>query len=1583
MPSHPDSPHTRRVLGPIRRAAAILTGVIAPAFAPAIADAQPASPAQPAASKVQSGLKTRWAADMNPGAPLPEYPRPQFERQRWLNLNGRWQWAAAKENEPAPVGKALPGAIVVPFPIESALSGVAEHHDRLWYRRTFDIPADWKGSDVFLNFGAVDWESVVYVNGAKVGEHRGGYDAFSFNITSAIKPGVPQEIIVGVYDPTEAGQQPRGKQVTRPEGIWYTPCTGIWQTVWLEPRPAGEALESIEIVPDLASGVFKMRLNQPQSPGGPGGQDSLTVRLFAGGTQVQDHKARPNSWFIVKPGKPHPWTPEDPFLYDIIIEHQRGGEVIDAIKSYAGLRSVSLGKDAKGRTAIMLNGEPSFQVGPLDQGFWPDGIYTAPTDEALRYDIEITKSLGFNMTRKHVKVEPQRWYYWADRLGLLVWQDMPSSEPYIGPQDKDAARSKESIAQYERELTAMIKTHANHPSIVMWVPFNEGWGQFETPRIVEFVRELDPTRLVNNASGWADRGVGDAIDWHRYPAPGSPDPEPTRAAVLGEFGGLGLPVDGHMWKKDHWGYQGMRSPAELTRTYEKFLQQVYQLHESKGLSAVVYTQLTDVEVEANGLLTYDRAVIKPDLPRIAAANRGDFSMVPPPPVETVIVPTSQKSPQPWRYTLDGPADAWTSPDFDATAWKEGSGGFGTVGTPGAVVGTVWNTRHIWMRREFTLPAAPPATTQLRVHHDEDCKVYLNGVLALSLDGYTGEYEDHPIPPEAFKTLKPGRNTLAVTCSQTRGGQFIDAGLVSIVEQPAAAPVSPAKALPAELAPLLTQPATPATPPSTGANTLVPNGSFENSAADATKPRDWRTTTWNGAGEFTFPAADGRGRSRAVSIQSAQGGDLSWSCNVPVEMQSHYRLSGWIKTKGITPKSGGKGALFNIHGMNAAQTSPVTGDTDWTQVSVEFDTGYNDSVMVNCLFGGWGLAVGQAWYDDVQLTLLSRGTLPAPSISIDASKPRAPVSPYIYGQFIEHLGRCIYGGIWAEMIEDRKFFDAVDAPHGHWKTAGAAKVSMSIDAPFVGEHSPRITLPGDGTPAGIRQDGLAVTQGRSYAGRIWLAGEASAAPVSIELSSPDWAGAALTVSITGITPAFTSHALSFTPSAGLPASDNVTIKIVSSGKGSFRVGTLSLMPSDNVEGFRADTLALLRELDSPVYRWPGGNFVSGYDWRDGVGDPDRRPPRKNPAWTGIEHNDVGIHEFLNLCRLLNTEPYIAVNTGMGTVENAVAEVQYVNGAASTPMGQRRLANGREKPWAVKFWGIGNEMYGDWQLGHVPLADYLKRHASYVDALRAVDHSIKVIGVGAVGEWSKAMLRDNASTLDYLSEHVYWQGRDGLVAHVKQAPDSLARIAQAHREYRRELPSLQGRDIRIVQDEWNYWYGPDIFGELGTRYFMKDALGVAAALHQFVRDSDIFFMANYAQTVNVIGAIKTTRTTAALETTGLVLKLYRHHMGSVPVEINAGPIVDAVAAWTPDHATLTIALVNPTTHPATIPLTVSGATLSAGGRRFEIASPDPMAYNDPATGPKVRIEESSVTGEPTSLTVKPCSVTLLEIPAKPAK
>jgi hypothetical protein len=717
-------------------------------------------------------LMTKWAKDVTPAKVHPEYPRPQMVRKDWMNLNGLWQFEIAKGPSTVPTGKTLAKRILVPFPVESALSGVMQRagdQDYLWYRRTFKIPESWNGKRTLLHFGAVDWEATVWVNGKELGKHRGGYDSFSFDITDALKKDGEQEIIVGVDDPTDDGTQPRGKQVRKPQGIYYTPTSGIWQTVWLEPVPE-ISIADLKVIPDLDGGNVQVTVIGR----GTGEEDGVLVKVE--GELVQGIVGKAITVPIVGAKL---WSPEKPFLYTLQVALYKKGQTVhaDELVSYFGMRKTEVKKDDKGITRLFLNNKPYFQVGPLDQGFWPDGLYTAPTDEALKYDIEVTKKLGFNMIRKHVKVEPQRWYYWCDKLGMLVWQDMPSGDQSVAPGKPDIKRTPESAKQYEAELKAMIDGLRNHPCIVMWVVFNEGWGQFDTARITKWTKDYDPTRLVNCASGWNDHaGVGDVHDMHKYPSPGSPKPEEKRAAVLGEFGGLGLPIKDHMWQEKSWSYQGTKDGAELTQKYQRFLKTVYDLKEKPALSAAVYTQTTDVETETNGLMTYDRAIIKVDVDKVAAANRGDFSKLP---KVREIVPTSQEKGIVWRYTTEKPAAGWERPDFEAAGWKEGPGGFGTKGTPGAVVRTVWKTDDIWIRRQIELPEGKYDNLYLNLHHDEDAEIYLNGVLAAKVGGYVTDYGEVSIRPEAIAALKQGKNTIAVHCHQTTGGQYIDVGLVEV------------------------------------------------------------------------------------------------------------------------------------------------------------------------------------------------------------------------------------------------------------------------------------------------------------------------------------------------------------------------------------------------------------------------------------------------------------------------------------------------------------------------------------------------------------------------------------------------------------------------------------------------------------------------------------------------------------------------------------------------------------------------------------------------------------------------------------
>ncbi|MCJ7681468.1 MAG: alpha-L-arabinofuranosidase, partial [Candidatus Aminicenantes bacterium] len=537
----------------------------------------------------------------------------------------------------------------------------------------------------------------------------------------------------------------------------------------------------------------------------------------------------------------------------------------------------------------------------------------------------------------------------------------------------------------------------------------------------------------------------------------------------------------------------------------------------------------------------------------------------------------------------------------------------------------------------------------------------------------------------------------------------------------------------------------------------------------------------------------------------------------------------------------------------------------------------------------------------------------------------------------------------------------------------SSLEMDTTRPFVGDHSPVLNL--KGTEAGLTQGELALLQDKTYTGRIILAAEPGIEEVRIGLAWGDSETEKETISLKDLKSGYTTYPFSFTAEE---KTQTGRLEISGTGTGKLRIGTVSLMPADNINGFRPEVLVLLRELNSPVYRWPGGNFVSGYDWRDGIGDRDRRPPRKNPAWKGIEPNDVGIHEFMDFCRLIKTEAFIAVNSGLGDVRSAADEVEYVNGGPNTPQGQVRAGNGHPEPFNCRFWSIGNEMYGNWQLGYMPLSDYVKKHNLFAEAMRSVDPSIRLIAVGAVGEWSRAMLAECAGQMDFISEHFYRQEAPGLMNHVSQIPQSVRRIAEAHREYRKTIPALEGRDIRIALDEWNYWYGPHIYGELGVRYFLKDALGIAAGLHEYFRQSDIIYMANYAQTVNVIGAIKTSKTEAAFATTGLALKLYRKHFGTIPIRLEgASAPLDVAVAWKEKGVSLTLAVVNPTNTGQTLGLTFKDMPLPELNRLWRISGSDPMAYNEPGTPPAVSIEEEEGENFSEKLIIPPLSISLYEL------
>ena len=567
-------------------------------------------------------IKTQWAEQVNPSNVLPEYPRPQLERADWQNLNGEWEYAIKPAGEAEPA--AFDGKILVPFAVESSLSGVQKEvgeQNELWYKRTFSIPSAWKNKDVLLNFGAVDWKADVFVNDVLIGSHKGGYTPFSFNITPYLTGRNNQKLVVRVWDPSDKGYQPRGKQVKEPGSIWYTPVTGIWQTVWLEPVAAAH-VTSVKSISNIDNGTLAVTV------GATCPEAIVTVNLLDKGQVVASAKGTQGNELRLAVKNPTLWSPSNPYLYDMTVSLSKGGKVVDEVKSYTAFRKISTKRDAQGIMRMQLNNENLFQYGPLDQGWWPDGLYTAPTDEALLYDIQKTKDWGFNMIRKHVKVEPARWYYHCDKEGILVWQDMPSGdhgsylwEHHVYNGGKYNERTAESKANYYREWKEIMDLCISNPCVVVWVPFNEAWGQFDTKEVTAWTEAYDPSRLVNPASGGNHRPCGDILDLHNYPAPDMFLFDPQRVNVLGEYGGIGMPVEGHLWwNKRNWGYVQFKNSDEVTAEYVKYAEMLRN-YVPLGFSAAVYTQTTDVEGEVNGLMTYDRKVIKINEAEVKRANQ--------------------------------------------------------------------------------------------------------------------------------------------------------------------------------------------------------------------------------------------------------------------------------------------------------------------------------------------------------------------------------------------------------------------------------------------------------------------------------------------------------------------------------------------------------------------------------------------------------------------------------------------------------------------------------------------------------------------------------------------------------------------------------------------------------------------------------------------------------------------------------------------------------------------------------------------------------------------------------------------------
>tara|TARA_Y100001933_G_scaffold164199_1_gene162479 strand:- start:239 stop:2353 length:2115 start_codon:yes stop_codon:yes gene_type:complete len=703
----------------------------------------------------------------------------------------------------------------------------------------------------------------------------------------------------------------------------------------------------------------------------------------------------------------------------------------------------------------------------------------------------------------------------------------------------------------------------------------------------------------------------------------------------------------------------------------------------------------------------------------------------------------------------------------------------------------------------------------------------------------------------------------------------------------------------------------------------------------------------------------------------------------VEPGEIYRIAGSIRTEDLQ-RGSGRGALISVQDVANGQTEAVTGTSPWTEVSTIFRSGDRREITAICLFGGWGQSTGQAWYRNIRLEKIDLSGI-EPVVSIDAAAVRPEMDEFIYGQFIEHMGRCINGGIWAEMLEDRKFYHPITADYrpytryletdfpaigsSPWEMVGpAGSVVMETEDSFVGDHTPRFR---DG--GAIRQHDLGIVEGREYTGSIWIKALSGAPVVDVVLK-----GANRPVSLFDLDGEYTKHDLAFTATE---TTDSAELTVSVRG-GEAMVGTLSLMPADNIGGMRADVVELLKRLDSPIYRWPGGNFVSGYDWRDGVGDRDRRPPRTNPAWTGIEPNDFGMHEFIELCRILDAEPLITVSMGFEGLFSAQAEMEYANGTEGF-YAEQRVRNGASEPFDVKYWCIGNEMWGDWQLGFMSPEDYQRKNNWVVKNLRDEFPGFVAIGSGNTGGWSRGLLEHCADYMDLIAEHFYDQRRADVAEHVQLVPQSIREKAEWHRRTQAALPNLAGRTVPIAMTEWNYWYGPYLYGELGTVYYLRDALGIAAGLNEYSRHTDIITAAFYAQTVNVIGAIKTTRTDAFLAATAMPLIMYREHFGTIPIraELPEGDLLglDVAAAWTEDRSAITIAVVNANAEPASIGLDLSGAVPSGAAQVWRIAGEDPDLYND-AKNADVRIEDAGMIELRDTLEVPAYSASIFVVPAE---
>ncbi|SFG15240.1 alpha-L-arabinofuranosidase C-terminal domain-containing protein [Salegentibacter agarivorans] len=714
-----------------------------------------------------------------------------------------------------------------------------------------------------------------------------------------------------------------------------------------------------------------------------------------------------------------------------------------------------------------------------------------------------------------------------------------------------------------------------------------------------------------------------------------------------------------------------------------------------------------------------------------------------------------------------------------------------------------------------------------------------------------------------------------------------------------------------------------------------------------KEQGWQYEEWSPTELFSDTLSENY-NTKVLILHSDSLITERWFKKIGVKPFAEYKVSGYIKTVNVAGESKEAGAGFRLGKFDFKGDTIFKGTTNWTKVEMEFSTEMDDSFILELILGKGGKAKGKVYFDNLRLEEISADYL-NPTVKIEPEKKLEPMSPYIYGQFIEHMGKSIYGGIWAEMLEDRKFYYTPGTSKSPWY-ASLDTNEVGIDSSYsysqgklpVIQVEKKITL---------NQDNLSLESGENYVGRIVFKGDGINEVI---------------ISLNGNKKSFViDKEIEFQkiPFEFSAESDTKTgsLEFNFIGTGDLTLAAVSLMPATNIKGYRPGVINLMKELNSPIYRWPGGNFVSGYDWKDGIGDPDKRPTRFERAWNGLEYNDVGIHEFMQLCEILEAKANIAVNTGLGTAQLAANKVEYINGSRHTRMGKWRAKNGHPDPYNVKLWAVGNEMFGDWQLGHMPIEEYVEKHNKVAKEMWDIDPDIELIAVGYPGKWNNMMYEHCSENMTYISEHFYKQDwhAGGLLTHVNQMPAIIKEVAEEHRRARREIPGIKEKNIKIAMDEWNYWYGPHVYGLLGTRYFLRDALGIAAGLNEFSRQSDIYYMANYAQTVNVIGAIKTTKTEAWLEGTGLVLKLYRNQFGTQPIELSGNPQpLNVAATITEDGKFLTVSVVNATHKDQVLEIEEAANTIRNTGTSYIISGENDMVYNDEDNPKRIKITEAEI-------------------------